>query len=150
MPIDPVQALLYLQADLEADPMPEERAHFGWIIEPWPVTSLTFYVTMTSSVDQRPWTMRLVCDNYAELPPSIKCVHPQTKDPADASAWPQCQGFRPTSDLCMNVSREGLMELHPDWQRTGYKWPQGGNPIYYVLISLQTRLDDPTKYIPKA
>jgi hypothetical protein len=149
MPIDPAQALLYLRADLEAYPVPEEMARFAWAIEPWPLTSLLFYITMTSNVDQQSWMMRLACDNYPEWPPSIKCVNPQTKDPNDANAWPKCQGFRPASDLCMNISREGLMELHPDWQRTSYKWPQGGNPIYYVLISLQTRLDDPTKYTSK-
>lgn len=150
MAIDPLQSLLALQADLQAGLMREEIRHFGWKIEPEPVTSLTFYVTMASRVDNRKWTLRFECTNYREWPPSIQCVNPETKDPSDASAWPQCQGFRPPVDLCMNISREGLLQLHPDWQRTSFKWTDSGNPIYYVLVSIQTRLDDPSKYTPKA
>lgn len=129
--------------------MRDEIRHFGWKIEPGPVTSLTFYVTMTSRVDGRSWMLRFVCTNYREWPPSIHCVNPETKDPGDPAAWPQCKGFRPTSDLCMNVSREGLLQLHPDWQRSSYKWTEEGNPIHYVLLSIQVSLDDPTKYTPK-
>lgn len=147
MAIDPAQSLIYLQRDLEA--IGDEIAYFGWKLEPWPLGDLTFYATLTSNVDQKPWTLCLECTNYMEEPPSIKCVSSQTKDPNDPGAWPQCEGFRPTSDLCMNISREGLMQLHPDWQRTGYKWITEGNPIYNVLLSIQYRLDDPKKYQPK-
>jgi ubiquitin-protein ligase len=147
MPVDPSQSLLYLRADLEA--IAEEISFYSWKIDPWPIAELVIYVTLTSQVDGRSWTLRLVCTNYPEEPPSVKCVNPHTKDPNDPAAWPQCQGFRPTTDLCMNISREGLMELHPDWQRSAYAWNSQGNPIHNVLLSIQVRLDDPSKYTPK-
>jgi hypothetical protein len=147
MVVDPAQSLLCLRADLEA--IQDEIKYFGWRIQPWPVDDLTVFVTMTSAVDLRAWTLRLVCQNYPDEPPSIKCVNPQTKDPSDSCAWPQCEGFRPTSDLCMNISREGLMQLHPGWQQSGYRWITDGNPIHCVLLSIQFRLDDPSKYKPK-
>src|SRR5262245_30307483 len=132
--MDPVQARINLQADLEkiADVIAAE----GWTIEPWPLTSVTFFVTLTSSVDGDAYTMRLVCDDYRDIAPSIKCVKPDTHDASDPKAWPNCDGFRPppTADLCLSVSREGLMQTHPDWMKDRrYCWTSDGNPIWYAL-----------------
>ena len=145
--MDPLQARINLQSDLEriADVIAAEH----WTLEPWPLTSTTFFVTMGSAIDNEAYTMRLVGDEYPDLPPSIKCVTADTHDAADPKAWPNCEGFRPppTADLCLSVSREGLMQLHPDWMKDRrHRWNPSGNPIWHVLQSLQDRLNDPTKY----
>lgn len=143
--MDPLQSRIALEADLQA--IAEERARQRWVVEPWPLTSTTFFVTTTSDIDNEAYMIRLECDNYPTLPPSIKCVNPSSKEPNDPRAWPRCEGFRPTSDLCLNISREGLKQLHPAWDRDPrYRWPTTGNPIWYVLSSLQDRLNDRGKY----
>lgn len=145
--MDPLQARINLHADLEriADVIAAE----GWTIEPWPLTSTTLFVTMISAIDKEAYTTKIVGDDYPDLPPSIKCVTRDSHDPNDPKAWPNCEGFRPppTADLCLSVSREGLMQLHPDWMRDRrYRWTADGNPIWYVMQSLQDRLNDRNKY----
>lgn len=145
--MDPLQSRLNLAADLER--IANVIAECGWIIEPWPITDTTFVVTIISMVDKEKYCLLLACDDYPERPPSIKCVRPGTHDPSDIKAWPNCEGFRPppNADLCLSVSREGLMQIHPDWSRDArYAWTPTGNPIWYVLSSLQDRLNDPAKY----
>lgn len=145
--IDPVQCLIALRRDLEA--IEDIRRDNRWNIEPWPLESVTFLVTMASAIDREHYTIRLVCDGYPDQPPSIKCVNTTTKEPTDPSAWPRCAGFRPppTADLCMNISREALQQIHPDWQRDArYAWVSSGNPMWHVLEALQDRLNDKAKY----
>src|SRR5437763_13564483 len=103
--IDPVQSRIALQADLER--IGGEMQKEGWTVEPWPLESVTFFVTMRSDIDSESYMVRLICDDYPDEPPSIKCVDPVTKDQNVGRAWPRCEGFRPppTSDLCMNISR---------------------------------------------
>jgi hypothetical protein len=145
--MDPLQAKLNLEADLEriADVIKE----CAWEIEPRPITGITLVVSMASAVDKERYSFSLVCDDYPDKPPSIKCINPATKDPGDLKAWPNCEGFRPppNADLCLTISREGLLQIHPDWSRDArYAWTTTGNPIWYVLSSLQDRLNDPAKY----
>ena len=145
--MDPVQARINLQADLEA--IADVIVDQGWIIEPWPLTSTTIFATVTSVIDKEAYAMRLIDDDYPDLPPSIKCVTRDTHDANDPKAWPNCEGFRPppTADLCLNISREALLQVHPDWMKDRrYGWSAVGNPIWYVLQSLQDRLNDPSKY----
>jgi hypothetical protein len=145
--MDPLQSKLNLEADLER--IAGVIMEYGWTIDPWPITDTTIIVTMMSVVDKEKYYLLLACDDYPEKPPSIRCVKQGTRDPNDAKAWPNCEGFRPppTADLCLTVSREGLMQIHPDWSRdTRYAWTRTGNPIWYALSSLQDRLNDPTKY----
>jgi hypothetical protein len=104
---------------------------------------------VTSAVDKERYFFSLVCDDYPDKPPSIKCINPATKEAGDIKAWPNCEGFRPppTADLCLSISREGLMQIHPEWSKDARcAWITTGNPIWYVLSSLQDRLNDPTKY----
>jgi hypothetical protein len=143
--MDPVQSRIALQADLER--LADECDRNGWKIEPWPIVDTTIFVTMASDIDREFYVMRLESSDYPEEPPSISCVNPTTKESRDPRAWPRCEGFRPTSDLCMNISREGLRQLHPDWNRDHrYRWDSNGNPIWFVLSSLQDRLNDRSKY----
>jgi hypothetical protein len=141
-----LQALVCLRADLEKLGGNQAVAgHYsvgeaGWIIEPWPLTDTAFFVAMKAR-DGESYTMRLSCDGYPQLPPSIACVDSSTHDQQVRKAWPECEGFRPTNDLCMNISREGLLSLHPDWQKDPrYMWCADGNPIEAVLWALQDRL----------
>jgi hypothetical protein len=145
--MDPLQSKLVLQADF--DRIADVIAENGWEIEPWPITDATFTVSITSMIDKEKYCFLLGCDDYPEKPPSVRCVKPGTTDWNDIKAWPNCEGFRPppTADLCLSISREGLLQAHPDWSRDArYAWTTTGNPIWYVLSSLQDRLNDPTKY----
>lgn len=143
--MDPLQSKINLAADLER--ITAEIAECGWTIEPWPITDLTIVVTIMSVIDKEKYCLLLACDDYPEKPPSIKCVRPGTRDPNEVKAWPDCEGFRAPTDLCLSISREGLLQLHPDWSKDRrYAWETSGNPIWYVLSSLQDRLNDPTKY----
>lgn len=145
--MDDIQALINLQADLEKIAAVIEAEH--WSVAPWPVTGIEFRVTMTSRVDSQSYTLRIVATGYPDEPPSISCVDPDTGNPMDPKAWPNCEGFRPppTADLCLNISREGLKQLHPDWQNDPQRaWNSAGNPIWYVLQALQDRLNDRAKY----
>lgn len=145
--MDSVQARINLQIDLEK--IADVIAENGWTIEPWPLTSTTLFATMKSAIDNERYTMRVIGDDYSDVPPSVKCVTRDTHEVNDPKAWPNCEGFRlpPTADLCLSVSREGLMQLHPDWMKDRrYGWSSSGNPIWYVLQSLQDRLNDPNKY----
>lgn len=145
--MDPLQAKLNLEADL--DQITDVIAEHAWKVAPWPLTTAAFCVSMTSAIDGEEYCISLACDDYPDKPPSIKCVNPETKNPNDRRAWPNCEGFRPppTADLCLSVSREGLMQLHPAWSKdVRYAWTTDGNPIWYVLISLQDRLNDEKKY----
>ena len=145
--MDPVQAKLNLEADLER--IAGIISENSWTIEPWPITDITIVVSMASVIDNQKYCLLLACDDYPEKPPSIRCVKPGTRDSSDMKAWPNCEGFRPppTADLCLSISREGLTQLHPDWSKDArYAWITTGNPIWYVFSSLQDRLNDPTKY----
>lgn len=149
--IDPVLARISLQADLER--IEDIRATEGWVVSPWPLEDTTFFVTMKSIVDAESYMLRVLWDGYPEEPPSVKPVNPETKDQNDVRAWPHCEGFRlpPTADLCLNITREGLTQLHPDWARDPrYRWESTGNPAWRVLSALQDRLNDRSKYHGRA
>jgi hypothetical protein len=145
--MDPLQSRLNLEADL--DRIAAIIAENTWEIEPWPITDVAFTVSITSVIDKEKYCFFLMCDDYPEKPPSIKCVKLGTRDWNDINAWPNCEGFRPppTADLCLSISREGLFQAHPDWSRDArYAWTTTGNPIWFVLSSLQDRLNDSSKY----
>ena len=148
---DPALSLINLQADLNR--IEEIRMKEGWTFEPWPLTSVECFVTMASRIDSESYTLRFECSGYADEPPSIKCVNPESKDSMDPHAWPNCEGFRPppTADLCLNISREGLRQIHPHWQNDGrIAWEPSGNPIWRILQALQDRISDPAKYHGRA
>lgn len=145
--MDPLQAKINLEADLTK--IADVIAQNGWKIDPQPLSEAIFQISMASAIDNEVYAIRLVCDNYPDQPPSIKCVVPGTSDASDIKMWANCEGFRPppTADLCLSISREGLQQLHPDWAKDRrYAWSSDGNPIWYVLQALQDRLDDSTKY----
>jgi hypothetical protein len=145
--MDPLQAKLNLEADLGL--IAGVIKEYAWEVQPWPITGSAFVVSMASVVDGERYSISLMCDDYPEKPPSIRCVNAAANDPGDLKAWPNCDGFRPppTADLCLSISREGLTQIHPDWSKDArYAWTTDGNPIWYVLSSLQDRLNDPAKY----
>ena len=145
--MDPLQAQINLEADLSriADVIQECK----WNIQPWPIDSISIVVSIPSVIDGEQYSFLLACDDYPDKPPSIKCVDPGTKNATDPKAWPNCEGFRPPpqADLCLSISREGLMQIHPEWSKDARcAWTPTGNAIWYVLSSLQDRLNDVTKY----
>src|SRR5438552_3248984 len=110
--MDSLQAKLNLEADLNR--IADVILEYAWKVQPWPITDATFLVSMTSAVDKEEYCLTFVCDDYPDKPPSIKCVNSETGDSSDMKAWPNCDGFRPppTADLCLSVSREGLLQIH--------------------------------------
>jgi hypothetical protein len=144
--MDDVQAQLNLESDLGK--LEDEIRERGWVIEPLPITSVEFLVTMKSKVDAASYTFRIIGKNYPNAAPSIRCVNPTTHSPDDPAAWPRCAGFRPppTSDLCLAISSEGF-ETHKEWANDSrYAWNPTGNPIWFVLSALQDKLNDRSKY----
>jgi hypothetical protein len=145
--VDPLQAQLNLQADLES--IAEQIAERGWAIDPWPLKAKDprFHVTMKSRVDRESYMMRIVDPTYPNDAPSIKCVDPETKSADDPRAWPKCDGFRPppTADLCLPISREGFA-AHSEWANSQHAWQSTGNPIWLVLSTLQDLLNNPARY----
>lgn len=70
--------------------------------------------------DGEPFTVRLMCDEYPRLAPSIVFIDAQGS-PSAQSAWPKGNGrfFEvvkppPNCFLCMPLTREGLAQ-HPNW-----------------------------------
>lgn len=144
--MDDTQARLNLESDLAK--MADEREGRGWRIEPLPLTSVEFFVTMSSRIDREQYTLHFICDGYPDKPPSIRCVNDSTRRADDPRAWPQCEGFRPppTADLCLGISREGF-QTHPEWANDPrYAWSGRGNPIWVALSAIQDRLNDRSKY----
>lgn len=79
---------------------------------------------------------------YQDEAPSLKFIDPTTRRVDVAEAWPQCDGFRPTSfDACVPWTKEG-QQLHPEWAHSAAtRWPASGNSILHVMHTLQYTLD---------
>jgi hypothetical protein len=102
-------------------------------------------VRMTSAIDKEAYWLRLVGDAYPH-PCSILPFDPATGSTAVRAAWPACTGFRPTTDLCLNLSSEGFA-LHPQWASDPTTaFDTSGNPLLRVLEEVQLLLNTPGKY----
>jgi hypothetical protein len=79
---------------------------------------------------------------YQDEGPSLKFIDPATGRIDVPEAWPQCDGFRPTSfDACVPWTKEG-QQLHPEWALSpATRWPASGNSILHVMHLLQDVLD---------
>ncbi len=140
--MDRLQAELNLAADV--DEVKLQAAEHGWTVD-GPI-GLDVYITMTSRADNESYVIWFHCPGYPDEPFSVKPVDPESKDPGVAGAWPSCEGFRPTGDLCMPLCAEGYA-LHPEWRTDPrWRWEHKGNPLLRVAEELQARLDEPTKY----
>ena len=84
---------------------------------------------------------RLRWNDYLK-PPSLKFLNRETSADNDATAWPQCRGFRPSShDACVSWSAEGHGH-HPEWANsTRAAYPELESPMQFVLLTLQYELD---------
>lgn len=102
-------------------------------------------VRMTSVIDKQSYWLRLVGSDYPQ-PCSILPFDPATGSTTVRTAWPACTGFRPTNDLCLNLSSEGFT-LHPQWATDlATAFDTSGNPLLRVLEELQLLLNTPGKY----
>jgi hypothetical protein len=136
-----LQAELCLKEDIET--LKSRATEEGWLIEG--PKGVVVDVRLTAFDDEVYW-LRFTCSGYPEQPFSIKPIDHDTKRSDDVSAWPQCEGFRPTSDLCMPLCAEGYA-LHPVWQKDPrLRWQPEGNALLRVLEELQLRLSDQSKY----
>lgn len=111
---------------------------------------LVVVVDVESGIDCERYRLRLGCDGYPDMAPSIKPIDPVTGQSDSVRAWPSCDGFRPVGDICMPLTAEGFA-LHPEWMNDpALRWISTGNPILRVLEELQAQLDNPMKYRGRA
>jgi len=140
------QAELALAADLSEIRKVSAERH-------WTVgrrNGLEVAIAMTSKIDAESYTIRFVAVDYPDSAPSIKPIDPATESSDVRTAWPDCDGFRPTTDLCMPLSAEGY-EVHPEWRTDpALKWISAGNPLLRVLEELQIHIDNPARYRGRA
>jgi hypothetical protein len=84
---------------------------------------------------------RLAWTAYPHQAPSVKFADCVGGSLTSTSAWPVVPGYRPTSfDICKPFTAEGFA-LHPDWQAGPTAWPTTGNPLLWVVETLQEDLD---------
>jgi hypothetical protein len=140
------QAELALQADLV-----EIRKHAR--ARHWTVgrrSGLEVAIAMTSKVDAESYTLRFVAAGYPDSAPSIKPIDPETRSSDVRTAWPDCDGFRVPTDLCMPLSAEGYA-VHPEWPNDpALRWSSTGNPLLRVLEELQIQIDNRARYRGRA
>jgi hypothetical protein len=140
--VSTVQSELALAADLTG--IRRVAPEHGWRVGRR--TGLMVDVALTSMVDAESYTIRFVAAGYPDSAPSIKPVDPATGASDVRTAWPDCDGFRPTTDLCMPLSAEGYA-VHPEWQNDPVLcWRSAGNPLLRVLEELQILLDNRARY----
>ncbi|MEA2677351.1 MAG: hypothetical protein QOJ81_1492 [Chloroflexota bacterium] len=105
---------------------------------------------MISKVDGESYTLRFIADGYPDAAPSVKPIDPETGSPDVRTAWPECDGFRVPTDLCMPLSAEGYA-VHPDWANDpALRWSSTGNALLRVLEELQIQIDNPARYRGRA
>lgn len=143
--MDPEAALIYLNSD--AGKLTEDAERLQWEFVPRPFTSCTFRVKMKARKDEAVYWFRLDWPGYPDQEPSIQCVDPETGRTDLPSAWPNCDGARPGDGFCINVSKEGLRRLHPEWGASSVLgWKSTGNPLQAVLYALQFTLLNSAHY----
>jgi hypothetical protein len=138
-----------MASDFERDLFEQELARVrglpeaaGWKIERDCESTLGLIVELSpvSAPDER-YLARLRWADYFG-PPSVKFLNFATRAETDATAWPQCRGFRPSSlDACVSWTAEGH-KLHPDWggnPRTAFQPKEA--PVQFALLMLQHELD---------
>lgn len=111
------------------------------LARPAPLEVLAAMAPATTPVEE--FQARLLWSRYPEEPPSLKFRDPATGRLDLPTAWPKVRGFRPSSlDACVNYCAEGF-GLHPEWRGDPAKmWSARGNPLLFVLRTLQSELDD--------
>lgn len=135
-------AALALKSDLAA--VRRKARERGWRVEMH--DGIRVAVSLASAIDGQRYILGIIGTGYPDAAPSIKPIILATWASADRTAWPDCEGFRPVSDICMPLSAEGFA-LHPAWQQDpALRWSADGNPLLRVLEELQGQLDNRAKY----
>ena len=124
-------------------------AEAGWSISCTGAAAVE--VSMQSTIDDERYSLRLLWSEYPDEAPSIGCFDPETGRADIQSAWPDCDGFRPSQqDLCLPLSAEGF-EAHPEWKTDPVKrWNADGNVLLRVLDELQAVLNARSHYRGRA
>lgn len=113
-----------------------------WKLERDVTVPLGLTVEMYSVKD--PKELYLARIRWADLfkPPSLKFLDRRTGSDRQATAWPKCRSFRPTSfDACVSWTAEGH-GLHPEWANSASAaYVEPDSPVQFVLLTLQLELD---------
>ncbi|MEU9324097.1 hypothetical protein AB0D91_09815 [Streptomyces canus] len=91
--------------------------------------------------ERAPFTVRMIWTVYPHRPPSVHFADEPGGVTTVTSAWPAADGYRaPSNDICKPFTAEG-QQLHADWASGPYAWSGTGNPLLYVLETIQGDID---------
>jgi len=113
-----------------------------WTVKRGDPAALDVTVDLSSlKAPQELYRVRLRWSDYSK-PPSVKFVDMTTGSETEARAWPVFDGSRPTNYfVCLPFTQEGLTH-HPDWATGINAIPVLEDPLQYVLLNLQSLLDN--------
>lgn len=86
------------------------------------------------------FTVRMVWTVYPHRPPSLLFAEEPGGQTAVAAAWPAAPGYRVPNDICKPFTAEG-QALHPEWASGPHAWRPTGNPLLFVLQTVQGDID---------
>ncbi|MEH0166720.1 hypothetical protein [Roseateles microcysteis] len=113
-----------------------------WTIKRGDTAALDVSVDLSSrKAPQELYRVRLRWTDYSK-PPSVKFVGMTTGSEAEPRAWPNFDGSRPTSFfVCLPITKEGH-DHHGEWATGANAYRTVDDPLEYVLLNLQSLLDN--------
>lgn len=113
-----------------------------WTIKRGDTAALDLSVDLFSrKAPQELYRVRLRWTDYSK-PPSLKFIDMATGSETEPRSWPNFDGSRPTSFfVCLPITQEGHA-YHGEWASGANAYPTVDDPLQYVLLSLQSLLDN--------
>ncbi|MGW2695352.1 hypothetical protein ACWC3Y_26620 [Streptomyces sp. NPDC001296] len=90
--------------------------------------------------ERAPFTVRMIWTVYPHRPPSVHFADEPGGTTTVISAWPAADGYRAPNDICKPFTAEG-QQLHAEWATGPHAWLATGNPLLYVLDTIQGDID---------
>ncbi|MFJ1973708.1 hypothetical protein ACIO93_34180 [Streptomyces sp. NPDC087903] len=87
-----------------------------------------------------PFTARIAWTVYPNRPPSVHFATEPGGPTTESAAWPAANGYRAPNDICKPFTAEG-QGLHAEWAIGQHAWSSTGNPLLFVLDTLQGDID---------
>jgi hypothetical protein len=87
-----------------------------------------------------PFTLRMIWAVYPHRAPSLHFAVELGGPTSAATSWPAAEGYRAPNDVCKSFTAEG-QQLHPEWGSGPHAWRATGNPLLYVLETVQRDID---------
>jgi hypothetical protein len=101
----------------------------------------TYWIVLQPHNRERaPFTARIVWTVYPHRPPSVHFATEPGGPTTSPAAWPAASGYRAPNDICKPFTAEGH-NVHPEWATGEHAWRPTGNPLLFVLDTLQGDID---------